>query len=300
MKFHACHHSTWHTTQAFTHAHPFPNGSDTVAFSPGCRIGLEGQGQSGSPCADLFAAPLIGLDQVAARASVGTSVGTEPVKINFMIGYIASDLRIQWWRRRESNSQPPPCKGGALPIELRPLIPPRDPLVGRSGSRRGGGLAGGFVPERSLGSSGIPTALDDGENRSARGGQKQQLLHGATSSRAAKPSRPQEPAVNRRTGSHVGLGGLEPPTSSLSGKRSNRLSYRPATSLTAPTGANRMAPQLGKRTPRHRSPKKALPAHYVSRVDSWTQRQEGTRWASTLAHRGPHPHRRARGRLRQL
>jgi hypothetical protein len=26
----------------------------------------------------------------------------------------------------------------------------------------------------------------------------------------------------------VGLGGLEPPTSSLSGKRSNRLSYRPA------------------------------------------------------------------------
>jgi hypothetical protein len=25
----------------------------------------------------------------------------------------------------------------------------------------------------------------------------------------------------------VGLGGLEPPTSSLSGKRSNRLSYRP-------------------------------------------------------------------------
>src|SRR6476619_6881677 len=24
------------------------------------------------------------------------------------------------WRRRESNSQPPPCKGGALPIELRP------------------------------------------------------------------------------------------------------------------------------------------------------------------------------------
>jgi hypothetical protein len=25
-----------------------------------------------------------------------------------------------WWRRRESNPQPPPCKGGALPIELRP------------------------------------------------------------------------------------------------------------------------------------------------------------------------------------
>jgi hypothetical protein len=27
------------------------------------------------------------------------------------------------WRRRESNSQPLPCKGSALPIELRPRIP---------------------------------------------------------------------------------------------------------------------------------------------------------------------------------
>jgi hypothetical protein len=26
------------------------------------------------------------------------------------------------WRRRGSNPQPPPCKGGALPIELRPRI----------------------------------------------------------------------------------------------------------------------------------------------------------------------------------
>ena len=40
-----------------------------------------------------------------------------------------------------------------------------------------------------------------------------------------------ERPVDHRT---VGLGGLEPPTSSLSGKRSNRLSYRPAHTTTAP------------------------------------------------------------------
>ena len=32
------------------------------------------------------------------------------------------------WRRRGSNPQPPPCKGGALPIELRPLEPLRSPF----------------------------------------------------------------------------------------------------------------------------------------------------------------------------
>src|SRR5262249_54578658 len=26
------------------------------------------------------------------------------------------------WRRRDSNPQPPPCKGGALPVELRPRL----------------------------------------------------------------------------------------------------------------------------------------------------------------------------------
>src|SRR5664279_5465193 len=31
------------------------------------------------------------------------------------------EILFTLWRRRESNSQPPPCKGGALPIELRPL-----------------------------------------------------------------------------------------------------------------------------------------------------------------------------------
>ena len=32
----------------------------------------------------------------------------------------AVDLRVSGWRRRDLNPQPPPCKGGALPVELRP------------------------------------------------------------------------------------------------------------------------------------------------------------------------------------
>ncbi len=38
-----------------------------------------------------------------------------------------------------------------------------------------------------------------------------------------------KPAADAGKHLWVGLGGLEPPTSSLSGKRSNRLSYRPFT-----------------------------------------------------------------------
>ena len=29
--------------------------------------------------------------------------------------------RREWWRRPDLNRQPPGCKPGALPIELRPL-----------------------------------------------------------------------------------------------------------------------------------------------------------------------------------
>lgn len=27
-----------------------------------------------------------------------------------------------WWSRGDSNPLPPPCKGGALPVELRPQV----------------------------------------------------------------------------------------------------------------------------------------------------------------------------------
>ena len=36
-------------------------------------------------------------------------------------GGITFDVKLKGkWRRSGSNRQPPPCKGGALPIELRP------------------------------------------------------------------------------------------------------------------------------------------------------------------------------------
>ncbi len=70
------------------------------------------------------------------------------------------------WRQRDSNSRPPPCKGGALPTELCPPV-------------------------------------------------------NATRSTLLDP---------REAGFHkiqMGLSGLEPPTSRLSGVRSNQLSYKP-------------------------------------------------------------------------
>src|SRR3954453_12557483 len=48
----------------------------------------------------------------------------------------------------------------------------------------------------------------------------------------------------------VGLGGLEPPTSSLSGKRSNRLSYRPIVTVARPSDQqDPMTGREGKRYP---------------------------------------------------
>ena len=83
-------------------------------------------------------------------------------------------FRRNWWRRAESNRQPPGCKPGALPVELRPPI-------------------GGYRP--------------------------------SPSSPAAEPfARPPPRSPSARL---VGLSGVEPLTSPLSGVRSNRLSYRP-------------------------------------------------------------------------
>jgi hypothetical protein len=48
----------------------------------------------------------------------------------------------------------------------------------------------------------------------------------------------------------VGLGGLEPPTSSLSGKRSNRLSYRPIVTVVRPS--DQLEPMTGREGKRYR------------------------------------------------
>src|SRR5664279_5149603 len=152
---------------------------------------------------------------------------------------------IRTWRRRESNSQPPPCKGGALPIELRPLAA-RPTQAGRTTKNYRDGP--GYPPAV----DGLPVASSHSA-ASAAAACRRRCTSTATPPATARSNRilfictihwetairrPLRPyrrrprwAPETRT---VGLGGLEPPTSSLSGKRSNRLSYRPANTTTAP------------------------------------------------------------------
>src|SRR5437762_7031594 len=75
-----------------------------------------------------------------------------------------------------------------------------------------------------------------------------------------------------RTLQMVGLGGLEPPTSSLSGMRSSHLSYRPRRLATwwSWSGSNRRPPECKSG---------ALPAELQPRFSSeadWTQRPENS------------------------
>ncbi len=106
-----------------------------------------------------------------------------------------------WWSRGGSNSWPPACKAGALPAELRPL-------------------ACIFCLEfrcliRSVGHVLYVHSLLHSKNA---------LLKTKNSNRVYfYPNSP----IRRAAHNLVGLGGFEPPTSPLSGVRSNQLSYRP-------------------------------------------------------------------------
>src|SRR5690625_825834 len=139
-------------------------------------------------------------------------------------------VRLKLWSQGDSNPQPSACKADALPIAPWPL-------VGRAGwhvvllrgcllrcrlrsCRRGGeGITAEAVGD--LGPQGTLFAvllhLRPGQvSDQCRAGQHHESFH------------PHAPiAVG------VGLTGLEPVTSSLSGKRSNRLSYRPVCGMAA-------------------------------------------------------------------
>ena len=112
---------------------------------------------------------------------------------------------VSWWRRRDSNSWPPACKAGALPTELRPHVTGK--LVRKTKTLEVCGFYHYlqlycfiklvlcfielFVVKAILLVLGLPVQLT-----------AVQLLM-------------------------VGSSGLEPPTSRLSGVRSNQLSYEP-------------------------------------------------------------------------
>lgn len=136
-----------------------------------------------------------------------------------------------WWRHGDSNPEPPACKAGALPIAPCPhkKQPVNHTLEPWSLLQAPGPGIRPIRPCRSTGSrlfSGprIPVL-------SCRAGRlRSQLQVPATSSHAPR-SDPACREANRTflrtcTGS-VGVPGLEPGTSSLSAKRSNRLSYTP-------------------------------------------------------------------------
>ena len=98
-------------------------------------------------------------------------------------------------------------------------------------------VVGGLGPQRALGAL-LPHRLAHGHDRGGcrRDDDPQPLAHGIP------------PALGPTV---VGLTGLEPVASSLSGKRSNRLSYRPAPSIAAETAATRqITPQRTSRSKR--------------------------------------------------
>ena len=122
----------------------------------------------------------------------------------------------------------------------------RTELPGRSGASAGrwpgSPSRGRLVPEVSfLGGRGL---LTEGQETPDGGGYEQQLLHSDPNSSRRRRRRGQR-RLARATAipyrwirvAVVGLGGLEPPTSSLSGMRSNRLSYRPGSRLARVPGA---------------------------------------------------------------
>src|SRR3954468_11061499 len=143
------------------------------------------------------------------------------------------------WRRGESNPYPPPCKGGALPIELRPLTlypgcvgPVAQRVVGvltASGPRVASchRSASALPPERFRTATRAPAAIAASASFfSTRSTSSTDLRTAGTVTATAFGA--------GGSGTRVGLGGLEPPASSLSGMRSNRLSYRPV-NLEQPT-----------------------------------------------------------------
>ena len=147
-----------------------------------------------------------------------------------------------WWSRGDSNSRPPPCKGGALPTKLRPpfYCSPRSYY----GLQRFFETRRSVRPgDRSLAARRDPTTAYKASSRLGRSETSwgSFLLLAASvlgptallrASRLVRPWRDGHPASEAEaavlcphaSGWVVGHGGLEPPASVLSGPRSNQLS----------------------------------------------------------------------------
>ena len=126
-----------------------------------------------------------------------------------------------WWRWGESNSWPPACKAGALPAELHPQIFaytaswfPRHTLS----------IAFVIIPCLNKNYSLFKLSQHFHLVRLISVLQNRYSLDFLRCRRVFAYARLRK---NSKCAILVGLSGLEPPTSRLSGVRSNRLSYRP-------------------------------------------------------------------------
>ena len=154
-----------------------------------------------------------------------------PIRCSIMVSGCCYGPKI-WWSQAGSNRRPPACKAGALPAELWPLFrlvyiadscvaTPRSnthvPGV-HSVSRSSRALDSTIYPARKTKRTrNLPDPLKilcSSRRRLAK----------CASSHTSKNS-------TQKCAKLVGLGGLEPPTSPLSGVRSNHLSYRPEVAL---------------------------------------------------------------------
>lgn len=115
----------------------------------------------------------------------------------------AAQNRPPKWSRPGSNRQPPPCKGGALPVELRPRsVLTRSRLVAAAGP------------------SAAAPAAEHTHQQERDNDRKEQVRCKVRHAPPRDGAAVAAPAMGPR--------GVEPLTSSLSGTRSNQLSYEPA------------------------------------------------------------------------
>ena len=70
---------------------------------------------------------------------------------------------MRWWSRGDSNPWPPPCKGGALPAELRPPEPASS--LPRGARQWAGASASGPVRTSHLLVEGLTARVDDGVDK---------------------------------------------------------------------------------------------------------------------------------------
>ena len=117
-----------------------------------------------------------------------------------------------WWRQTGSNRRPHACKARALPTELCPL-------EHSFGKAKKCGYAAGVCDKQT------PRALNPIHQRF---GTHPSTFTGTNLvGPAVRQRRTNKNAEEHQIEDLVGRGGLEPPTSRLSGVRSNHLSYRP-------------------------------------------------------------------------